>query len=97
MVWYEGVKGSEDLKLSGRLNLADLAAIKRERPNSTTDYTFRVVTEGGTVTISPGSREAFQKWQEGLMASVAVPSPQEQRLSMLKREQSLSATAGEDN
>jgi hypothetical protein len=92
MLWYESIKGSNELKLSGRLGLACLSAIKRERPTSSIDFTFRVVTEAGTVTISPGSRQAFQQWQEGLMSSVAVPSPQEQRWSMLKREQTMRHT-----
>lgn len=97
MIWYETVKGAPGrLKLCGRLSLIDLSAIKRDRPTSTTDFTFRVTTESGAVTISPGSLEAYQQWQEGLMASVAVPSPQEQRRSMLMRERSMSEIPDDD-
>ena len=90
MLWYDQPNGSEELKLAGRLNLAELTAIKRDKPTSESDFTFRIVTSGGgTIKLNPGSRTAFQQWQEGLMAAVAVPSPQEQRRSMLRREASM--------
>jgi len=91
MLWYEQPKGTTDLKLSGRLSLAELAAIKRDKPTSESDFTFRVSTSSGeSIKLNPGSRAAFQQWQEGLMATLAVPSPHEQRRSMLRVE---SATA----
>ena len=58
-----------------QLDLRDLNAIKRDKPLSVEDYTFRVSTPSGGVTLDPGSREAFQKWQEGLMMCVSAPSP----------------------
>ena len=83
---YEMPRGTEELKLAGKMALSGLSAIKREKPNSESDFTFRIVTEEATIKINPGSRTAFQQWQEGLMAAVAVPSPQEQRRSIMRRE-----------
>ena len=98
LMWYEQLKGSEELLLSGSLPLAHLVSIKRDRPASNTDFTFRVETKTGSVRIDPGSRAAFQQWQEGLTAAVAVPSPQEQRQKIVHHERmSMSGgTADED-
>ena len=76
---YEMPKGKEELRLAGKLSLEALHKIVRDRPNSDSDFTFRIVTRDGTIRLDPGSRERFQSWQEGLMAAVAVPSPAEQR------------------
>ena len=58
-----------------QLDLADVSAIKRQKPESTDDFTFRVVAPGGTVRLQPTSLEAYQQWQEGLMMCVAHPTP----------------------
>lgn len=71
--WYDG--GPEDLRLGGVLDLRDLTAIKRERPESADDFSFRVVTPSGSIRLDPASREAYQQWQEGLMMCVSAPSP----------------------
>lgn len=74
--WYEsGGNGGDELKLQGTLDLRDLQAIKRDKPESADDFTFRVVTPGGSVRLDPATREAYQMWQEGLMMCVSAPSP----------------------
>ena len=62
---------AEELRYAGGLDLSELSAIKRERPDSATDYSFRVVSAGGAVRVDPGSKEAYELWQEGLMAAVS--------------------------
>ena len=86
LLTYDMPRGTEELKLAGRVDLSELSAIKRERPTSETDFTFKIATASTYIKLNPGSREAFQQWQEGLMAAVAVPSPHEQRRSIMKRE-----------
>lgn len=78
--WYEEViaKGAngettEELRYAGGLELRDLTAIKREKPESEVDYSFRVVTQRSSVRIDPGSKAAFDQWQEGLMAAMSAP------------------------
>lgn len=83
---YERPRGTEELKLSGKLDLTKLQAIKREKPTSPVDFTFRIVTAAQTIKISPGGKEAFTQWQEGLTMAVSVPSPVEQRAQILRRE-----------
>lgn len=75
LTWYEESAGKAELRWSGRLDLADLSAIKREKPVSTTDFTFKVVTYTSSVRLDPGSKQAYDQWQEGLMAAVSAPSP----------------------
>ena len=86
LLMYDMPRGTEELKLVGRVDLSELSAIKREGPTSETDFTFKIATASTYIKLNPGSREAFQQWQEGLMAAVAVPSPHEQRRSIMKRE-----------
>ena len=45
------------------------------KPLAETDYSFQIVTEGGSVRLNPGSRLAFEQWQEGLMAAPALAAP----------------------
>lgn len=75
LTWYEEVGRGEELKFSGRLELSDLSAIKREKPDSTADFTFRLVTHSSSVRLDPGSKQAYDQWQEGLMVAVSAPSP----------------------
>lgn len=82
---YEMPRGTEELKLAGRIDLSDLSAIKRDKPTSETDFTFRIVTREISIKLDPGTRQRFQAWQEGLMSAVSVPSPHEQRRSIMKR------------
>ena len=67
------------------ISAGELAAIKRDKPTSETDFTFRIVTRDTSLRLDPGSRNNYQMWQEGLMRAVAVPSPQEQQRSILRQ------------
>ncbi len=65
------------------MDLTELSAIKREKPTSEADFSFRVVTPTHSIRLDPGSKAAFEQWQDGLTACVAVPSPLEQARSMI--------------
>ena len=71
--WFDGVEPVElgELRYVRCLDLSSRTTIKRERPESDTDYTFRIATASAApLRLDPGSKEAFDKWQQGL--SVAV-------------------------
>lgn len=79
LAWYEEEKGKEDaLKLSGALDVKALSAIKREKPTSESDFTFRIVAKatdagkGSTLRVDPGSKVAFDQWNEALMAAMSI-------------------------
>lgn len=44
-----------ELKLDSRVPLRDISMVKRERPDSTADFSFRVATPSATVTL-PSTR-----------------------------------------
>ena len=54
-----------------------LSFSKGEKPASEaqSDFTFRIVTAGATLRLDPGSKEAFDLWQQGLTAAISAPSP----------------------
>ena len=79
MLIYEQPKGTDELKLSGKLSLTALTAFRRTKPTSEVDHTFIIATAAsGTIKIDPGSKANWEAWQEGVMAALAVPPPEEQ-------------------
>ena len=71
---YEG--GEEALKLGGTLPLAaGRVIIKREKPASESDFSFVVKTPAATAKLDPGSKAAYDKWEEGLMMCISAASP----------------------
>ena len=71
---YEG--GEEALKLGGKLPLAaGRVIIKREKPASESDFSFVVKTPAATAKLDPGSKAAYDKWEEGLMMCISAASP----------------------
>ena len=66
LYWYEGSESAE-LKLAGRADMTQLTALKRERPDSETDFSFRLVTKAASLRLDPGSLEAWLQWQENLL------------------------------
>ncbi len=51
-------------------DLRQIRAIKRERPDSTHDYRFRVIMAEATVRLDPGDAKAFKMWQDGLVLAI---------------------------
>ena len=60
-----------------RLDLSSLSAIKLARPASEaqTDFTFCIITATGSLRLDPGSKAAFDLWQQGLTTAISAPSP----------------------
>lgn len=69
---YEGPEA--ELTLKGRCDLLKISAISRERPDSDKNYAFRIVTPTDTLKLDPGSQQAHDQWQEGLMMAIAASS-----------------------
>ena len=72
LLWYEG--GEAELKLAGKADLLLIKSITRDKPDSETNFSFRVVTPSTTVRLDPGTVANYDKWQEGLMNAVAQHS-----------------------
>ena len=70
LLWYEG--GEAELKKAGTLDLLQISAITRDKPDSDKNFSFRVVTPAVTVRLDPGSKEAFDKWQASLVRNAQV-------------------------
>ena len=49
--------------------------IKREKPASESDFSFVVKTPAATAKLDPGSKAAYDKWEEGLMMCISAASP----------------------
>lgn len=45
-----------------------------QKPLSASDYSFKVVTRNSALRVDPGSKEAFEKWQEALMSAMSEMS-----------------------
>ena len=57
-----------------RRTLSDLLVDRPcpQKPNSQSDFSFRIVTSVTSLRVDPGSKAAFDKWQEALMAAVST-------------------------
>ena len=65
-----------ELRLVGHLDLLKISAISREKPDSDKNFSFRLVTPSLTLRLDPGSKDAHDKWQEGLMMAIAASGAQ---------------------
>ena len=70
LLWYEG--GEAELKKAGTLDLLQISAITRDKPDSDKNFSFRVATPAVTVRLDPGSKEAFDQWQATLVRNAQV-------------------------
>ena len=48
---------------------------RRKKPTSESDFSFRISTPTASVRLDPGSRTAFEQWEEGLMMCISAASP----------------------
>ena len=60
------------LKLEQRVPLGELLGVRREKPDSRSDYSFRVATPGCVLTIGCYDADAYHTWQDGLMLCVST-------------------------
>ena len=84
LLYYEQPRGTQELKLDGKMDLSSLSAIERDEPESATNFAFRVVSSTNTIRIDAVDFTQFQLWQQGLVLAMAVPTPGEQAKSLLR-------------
>jgi len=70
LAWYVGTE--EQLVEEGSLDLRQIAHTRRTAPDSPDDFSFCVATRDASLAINPGSRDAFNRWQDGLLQCVAA-------------------------
>lgn len=75
-----------------RLDLLHLRAMRRESPDSETDFTFRLVAPEATLRIDPQGREAYACWEVGVMRAVACREALSERERQVAEERAARAT-----
>lgn len=61
------------LKLEGQADLREVQALKREKPDSPRDFTFKIELRERSLTVNPGNHTTFKRWEEALLMAMSMP------------------------
>ena len=59
----------------GTVDLREVSAIKRVKPDSATDYRFELVLADRRLALDPGSSFMFSRWEDGLLNAMTPVPP----------------------
>ena len=72
MARAQALGGAARLKLEQRVPLGELLGVRREKPDSPSDFSFRVATPATVVRIGCYDAGAYHSWQDGLMLCMSA-------------------------